>query len=191
MVESAVRGGVDIVQYRNKTKPIPAQIEEAGRLKEMLDRYGVPLIINDYSKVAYMTKAAGLHLGQDDVLRTPISAAREFLPTQWIGVSTHSLEQAKAAADAGAAYIGFGPIFASSSKPSVAPIVGPVQIRALQLSVPIPVFPLGGITCENLDTVLAAGAHRVAVISAILGADDPEDAARRFKTCLDKKSAER
>lgn len=185
-VESAVRGGVDLVQYRSKTKSIAEQIEEAGRLKEHLDRHGVPLIINDHSKVAYHIKASGVHLGQSD---QPILEVRAFLPTAWIGVSTHSIEQAKAAADAGATYIGFGPVFSTSTKTSgISPVVGPVQIRPLQLSVPIPVFPIGGITLENLETVLAAGAHRVSVISAILAAPDPERAARAFKVQLDKKS---
>lgn len=184
-VESAVRGGVDLVQYRNKTKSIPEQIEEAGRLKERLDRLGVPLIINDHSKVAWHTHAAGVHLGQSD---PPIREVRAFLPTAWIGLSTHSLEQARSAADAGATYIGFGPIFPSATKTSGASaVVGPVQIRPLQLSVPVPVFPIGGITLENAKTALAAGAHRLAVISAILAAPDPEQAARRFKELLDKK----
>lgn len=178
---------MDLVQYRNKTKPIAEQVEEAGQLKEMLDRRGVPLIINDHSKVAYHIKAAGVHLGQGDM---PILEVRAFLPTAWIGVSTHSIEQAKSAADAGATYVGFGPIFQTSTKTSgVWPIVGPVQIRPLQLTVPIPVFSIGGITLENVDTVLAAGAHRIAVISAILAAPDPEAAARELRNRLDKKSA--
>ena len=183
---------MDLVQYRNKTLSIPEQAEEAGCLKERLDRLGVPLIINDHSKVAYLTKAAGVHLGQGD---QAIAGARAFLPTAWIGVSTHSLEQAKAAADAGATYIGFGPIFESRTKPKdplrPSPVVGPVQIRPILLSVPIPVFPIGGITLSTIDTVLAAGAHRVAVISAILSAPDPEEAARELKVRLDKKSAGR
>ena len=188
-VEAAVRGGVDMVQYRNKTKSIPEQIEEAGRLKERLDRHGVPLIVNDHSKVAHAIKATGVHLGQTD---QPILQVRAFLPTAWIGISTHSIEQAKSAADAGATYIGFGPIFSSSTKISGAsPTVGPVQIRPLQLSVPIPVFPLGGVTLDNIDIVLAGGAHRVAVISAILASDDPEGAARSFKDRLDKKTSGR
>ncbi len=185
-VEAAVRGGVDLVQYRNKTKSIADQIEEAGQLKERLDRHGVPLIINDHSKVAYHTKAAGVHLGQTD---QPILEVRAFLPTAWIGLSTHSIEQARAAADAGATYVGFGPVFSTSTKTSgTSQVVGPVLIRPLQLSVPIPVFPIGGITLENLGTVLDAGAHRVAVVSAILAAPDPEQASRAFKVQLDKKS---
>lgn len=188
-VEAAVRGGVDLVQYRNKTKSIPDQIEEAGRLKERLDRLGVPLIINDHSKVAHHIQAAGVHLGQTD---QPILEVRAYLPTAWIGVSTHSIEQAKAAADAGATYIGFGPMFATATKTSgLSPVVGPVQLRALQLSVPVAVFPIGGITLDNVDTLLAAGAHRVALISAILAATDPELAARSFKERLDKKRAGR
>ena len=186
-MESAVRGGVDLVQYRNKTAPITEQIEEAGRLKERLDRYGVPLIINDHSKVAHHVKAAGVHLGQGD---QPVVEARAFLPTAWIGLSTHTIEQARKAADAGATYIGFGPIYATATKRTgLSPAVGPVQIRAVLLSVPIPVFPLGGITLDTVDEVLAAGAHRIAVISAILAAPDPERAARVFKERLDKKSS--
>lgn len=177
---------MDIVQYRNKTKSIPEQIEEAGALKDRLDRLGVPLIINDHSKVAYHVKAAGVHLGQTD---QTILEVRSFLPTAWIGVSTHSLEQAKSAAAAGATYIGFGPVFSTSTKIKNAwPVVGPVQIRPLQLSVYIPVFPIGGISLDTVDTLLAAGAHRLAVASAILAAPDPEKAAREFKLRLDKKS---
>lgn len=180
---------MDIVQYRNKTKSIPDQIEEAGRLKEMLDRHGVPLIINDHSKVAWRVKAAGLHLGQTD---QSILEARAFLPTAWIGVSTHSVDEAKAAADAGATYVGFGPIFPTGTKKQgLRPVVGPALIRPLQLTVPIPVFPIGGITLETLDAALAAGASRAAVLSAILAAPDPEGAARNFKERLDKKSRAR
>lgn len=188
-VEAAVRGGVDIVQYRNKTKTIPEQVEEAGRLKEILDRLNVPLIINDHSKVAYLIKAAGVHLGQGD---QPVSAVRAFLPTEWVGVSTHSMDQARSAADAGATYIGFGPIFSTATKQSnLAPIVGTTLIRPVQMAVPVPIFHLGGITLENLDSVLDAGAHRVAVISAILAASDPERAARSFKERLDNKKSKR
>lgn len=182
-----MRGGVDLVQYRNKTKPAAEQIEEAGALKERLDRLGVPLIINDHSKVAYHVKAAGVHVGQTD---QTILEVRSFLPTAWIGVSTHSLEQARSAAAAGATYIGFGPIFSTSTKTKgIWPVVGPVQIRPLQLSVPIPVFPIGGITLDTVDILLSAGAHRLAVASAILAAPDPEKAAREFKLRLDKKSS--
>ncbi len=184
-VESAVRGGVDIVQYRNKSKSIPEQIEEAGRLKERLDRHGVPLIINDHSKVAHAVRAAGVHLGQSD---QPVSEVRAWLPTAWIGLSTHSLDQARDAVSAGATYIGFGPIFSTATKKSdLSPVVGTAQLRALQEIAPLPVFSLGGITIGNVEDVLAAGASRVAVSSAILAAPDPELAAREFKERLDKK----
>ncbi|MBI4178763.1 thiamine phosphate synthase [bacterium] len=190
-VEAAVRGGVDLVQYRNKTKPIEEQADEAGRLKERLDRMNVPLIINDHSKVAYLTGSAGLHLGQEDAL---ISEARRFLPTQWIGLSTHTPEQARRAAAAGAAYIGFGPIFHARTKsagpgnPKSWPPVGCALLRTVLLANPaLPIFPIGGIDETTVDEVLKAGATRLAVCGAILGARDPEAAARAFRTRLDKK----
>ncbi len=188
-VEAAVRGGVDLVQYRNKSRPVPEMVEEAGRLKERLDRLGVPLIVNDHSKVAYQIHAAGVHLGQSD---QPIQEVRAYLPTAWIGLSTHTLDQARSAAAAGATYIGFGPVYSSTTKKQTRwPPVGAIQIRPLQLAVQIPVFPIGGITIDTADSVLAAGAHRLAVISAILAADDPERAARAFRDRLDKKKSGR
>jgi len=140
--------------------------EEIHALTEPL---GVPLILNDYPELLRDVPAEGAHVGQDDmsVAEARAAAGRPVL----IGKSTHSLAQARAAAEEGADYIGFGPLFATPTKPG-RPAIGLEDIRTAYADVDVPVFCIGGIKNENLPEVLAAGAQRIVIVSGWLKADD-------------------
>jgi thiamine-phosphate pyrophosphorylase len=176
-----LRGGADLIQLRGKKE----SIAELGRLAEKLHRLtsaaGVPLIINDHPEIARDIALEGLHLGQDDLA---IAAAREIVRRDcWIGKSTHSLDQAIAAAAEGADYLGFGPLFATPTKPDYAPI-GTADIRRVHELVQVPTFCIGGIKLGNLSAVLAAGAKRVVIVSGLLQSKDVAAATRAAKELL-------
>lgn len=181
VAEDLIRGGADLIQLRGKKE----SIEELTRLAEKLHRLtsaaGVPLIINDHPEIARDVPLEGLHLGQDDVA---IAAAREIVRRNcWIGKSTHSVSQANAAVVEGADYIGFGPIFATPTKPDYPPI-GTDNLRRVHELVTIPIFCIGGIKLHNLGAVLAAGAKRVVVVSGLLQNKDIAAATRAAKELL-------
>lgn len=166
--------GVGVLQLRLKDA-------SAALLLAVLDEVrlhrppGTLLIVNDRLDVALAGGADGVHLGQDDL---PLAAARRCCPPGFlIGVSTHSESQAAAAAAHGADYIGFGPVFATTSKHNPDPVVGVERLRAVCARSPIPVVAIGGITPERLPELIAAGAHAVAIISAINRAPDVRGAA--------------
>jgi thiamine-phosphate pyrophosphorylase len=145
----------------------------------------VPFIINDHPEIARSVRAEGVHLGQDDL---PIAEAREIVgPDCLVGKSTHSVDQAIRAFFEGADYIGFGPIFATSTKPDYAP-VGLGEIRKVHDAVRIPIFCIGGIKLENLPEVIAAGARRVVIVSGLLLANDIALYARSAKELLNRPS---
>lgn len=174
-------GGVDIVQLRAKDAP-PATVESLAQLlRPALDEAGVPLIINDHPAIAARVGAAGAHVGQDDL---PVAAARRLAGGRAIiGKSTHGLAQAVAAATESPDYIGFGPLFATPTKPAYRP-VGLADIRPVQAAVAVPVFCIGGIKRENLARVIAAGARRVVIVSGILQAPDIAAYCRAVKALL-------
>jgi thiamine-phosphate pyrophosphorylase len=176
-----LRGGADLIQLRGKKE----SIAELGRLAEKLHRLtsaaGVPLIINDHPKIARDIALEGLHLGQDDLA---IAAAREIVRRDcWIGKSTHSLDQAIAAAAEGADYLGFGPLFATPTKPDYVPI-GTADIRRVHELVQVPTFCIGGIKLGNLSAVMAAGATGVVIVSGLLQSKDVAAATRAAKELL-------
>lgn len=164
-------GGIDILQLRAKDTA-ETIIAEIGRAIMPLARAaGVPLIINDYPQLAADLDADGVHLGQDD---GDLNAARAIVgPGKIVGRSTHSPSQARAARDEGADYIGFGPLFATPTKPG-RPAIGVDDIAAVheELGGDIPIYCIGGIKLENAREVLAAGARRLVIVSGILQADD-------------------
>jgi thiamine-phosphate pyrophosphorylase len=180
-----INGGVDIIQLRAKG----CDAEEIATLAEELHRItstgDVPLVINDRAEIAQRTEAEGVHVGQDDI---SIAQARKIAGSRcFVGRSTHSLEQAKEAALEGADYIGFGPLFATPTKPDYTPI-GLDHIQAVHAAVSVPIFCIGGIKLENLPSVLAAGARRVVIVSGLLCASDIAQYARAAKELLDRKS---
>ena len=176
-----IRGGADLIQLRGKKESVEALTHLAEKLHRLTSSAGVPLIINDHPEIARDVALEGLHLGQDDLA---IAAAREIIGRDcWIGKSTHSLAQATAAVAEGPDYIGFGPLFATPTKPDYAPI-GIDEIRRVHELVQLPIFCIGGIKVANLPAVLAAGAKRVVIVSGLLQSDDVAGATRAAKALL-------
>src|SRR5215472_8944342 len=158
IVEQMIEGGIDLIQLRGKEKSISELMEVSAELHELAVQSFTPLIVNDYAEIARQVPVEGVHVGQDD---DPIEivrqkAAREIL----VGKSTHSLEQAHSAQREGADYIGFGPIFATPTKPDY-PGIGLHNIRRVHAEVNLPIFCIGGINIDNLQSVMDAGARRV------------------------------
>jgi thiamine-phosphate pyrophosphorylase len=182
---SLVRGGVDLLQLRAKDRA-PDEIEElASGLQTVTRKAGVPLIVNDHPAIARSVGAEGVHLGQDDL---SIAEARAIVgPDCAIGKSTHSLDQAIRAFYEGANYIGFGPLFATPTKPDYSPI-GLDHIPKVHEAVRIPIFCIGGIKLDNLPKVIEAGAQRVVIVSGLLQAGDIGAYARAAKALLNRKS---
>ena len=177
MARQMVAGGVDILQLRAKNLLAPDIVALAVEVQPVTAAAGVPLIINDYPWLVERCGADGAHVGQDD---GPLVAARAKAGAgKLIGRSTHSLEQARAARDEGADYLGFGPLFATPTKPDYRPI-GLEDIARVHAEITDrPIFCIGGIKLENLPAVIAAGARRVVIVSGILLADDVAAYARR------------
>jgi thiamine-phosphate pyrophosphorylase len=144
---------------------------------------GVSFVVNDRADVATLCDASGVHVGQEDI---GVEAARTLVgPEKWVGVSTHNLEQFRAAAATSADYIAVGPVFATSSKANPDPVVGTALVRQVRKLTDKPVVAIGGITLENAGDVVAAGADSVAVISDILRAHDPGSRARQYIDLLE------
>jgi thiamine-phosphate pyrophosphorylase len=176
-----IDGGVDIIQLRAKKESVVGITAIARELRSITTSSDVPLVINDYAQIARDVGADGVHVGQDDLA---IVEVRKILgPYGLIGKSTHSLEQATAAQNEGADYIGFGPLFATPTKPDYTPI-GLEDIRTAHELVRLPIFCIGGIKLENLARVIAAGAKRVVIVSGLLQAADAAEYARTAKTLL-------
>lgn len=169
MTRKLIAGGVDILQLRAK-KLEKREIETLAREMLPITRdAGVPLVINDHLDVAAEVGSEGVHIGQDD---GSVAAARSVVgPACFVGKSTHSLDQAVAAQAEGADYIGFGPLYATGTKPDYTPI-GLADITEVHRRVTVPIFCIGGVNPARLTEVLAAGARRVVIVSAFLLAED-------------------
>ena len=175
VVEQMIEGGVDLIQLRGKNKSMGELVDLATELHELAAKFSTPVIVNDYAEIARAAPVEGVHVGQDDdsIEIARQKAGREIL----IGKSTHSLEQARAAQTEGADYIGFGPIFSTPTKPDYAPI-GLENIKRVHEEVNLPIFCIGGINIDTLQSVLDAGAKRVVMVSALLKAHNVVDYAR-------------
>lgn len=177
IAERALKGGLRIIQLREKEMPERELLSVALRLREITRRWGTLFIINDHVDIARASDADGVHLGQDDL---PVYVAREILgDKKIIGVSTHSIEEAVQAQSSKADYIGFGPIFHTETKNSSTPL-GTDIIRDLKKKIYIPVVAIGGINLDNLPDVINAGADAVAVISAIARSGNIAETVKRF-----------
>ncbi len=171
VVAAAARGGVGAVQLREKDLSARELYDLGACLQEVLSPYRVPLLINDRLDVALALHAAGVHLAGHSL---PTRTARSMLgPDKLLGVSTHSLDAAHQAAEEGADFVVFGPVFATPSKLAYGPPQGLSQLAAVVRDVSIPVLAIGGITPVNLPQVQQTGAHGVAMIRAVLAAPDP------------------
>lgn len=176
LLRAALRGGVDVVQLREKSGDERA-IVRAGRVfRRLCDAYDALFVVNDRPDLALACAADGVHLGQDD---GDVSAARELVGDDLlIGLSTHSAEQIEAAR--GVDYIAVGPVHATPTKPEYAP-VGTALVAYAAEHAHVPFFAIGGIDPSNVAEVVAAGAERIAVVRAIQDAADPGEAARLLR----------
>ncbi len=180
---AAVRGGVSVVQLRDKTATDAAMVAQARALKGLLAPLGVPLIVNDRLEVALAAGADGLHLGQEDM--APGAARRALGPEAILGVSAGDAAEAKIADPAVVDYVGVGPVYLTGSKADAGAAIGLEGLRALAALLAPPVVAIGGIQAGNAAEVMACGVQGVAVVSAICGARDPEAAARALRRCID------
>lgn len=179
-------GGSDLIQLRAKNE----SLEETRRLAEAIlpvtEKNGVRLVINDHYQLAAELGAPIAHVGQEDFFDNGHQHVRELKPagsSLEIGISTHAPEQAQRAIDAGADYVAIGPIYPTGTKPTAKPVTLEYVKWAAQ-NVKVPWFAIGGINLQNLDDVLAAGAVRICVVSAILNALDVAKACQDFKMRL-------
>lgn len=179
IVEEAVQGGVTLVQLREKKSTGKCFYEKAKKLKELLARYEVPLIINDRVDVALAVHADGVHVGQKDL---PLSAVRKIVPDHMIvGVSVSNSEEAKEAELSGANYIGVGAVFPTGTKDD-AKVLPEGMLETIASSVSIPSVAIGGIKLHNLPTLLNKKIAGAAIVSGIMAARDPKQAAKEFRT---------
>ncbi|MEW6002340.1 MAG: thiamine phosphate synthase [Nitrospirota bacterium] len=168
MALKVLNSGAKWIQYRDKERSRREVYGEALKLRRLTEDFKAVLVVNDHADIALAVDAEGVHLGQEDL---PLKEARKIMGTdKIIGISTHSLEEAVKAEEDGADYIGFGPIFHTTTKDAGRPR-GTDLLREIKRQIKIPVVAIGGINIENVRSVLEAGADAVAVASAILGKD--------------------
>lgn len=177
-IEDALRGGVTIVQLREKNLDEAAFVAEAIQVRDLCHRYRVPLIINDNVEVALKSGADGVHVGVEDA---PVAEIRSRVPAGFlVGATCKTVEQAKAAERAGADYIGVGAVFPSPTKQNAIRITN-AQLKEICSAVSIPAVAIGGITRENAAQLKGGGMAGIAVVSAIFGASDIRAAAEELK----------
>jgi thiamine-phosphate pyrophosphorylase len=177
LLAAVIDGGCRMVQLREKEWPSGRVLPLAERLRARCRAAGTTFIVNDRVDLALAVEADGVHLGQDDL---PARLARPLLrPGMILGVSTHSVAQARAAQTDGADYVAVGSMFATRSKAEFE-LVGPNLLRKLRGEIRVPLIGIGGITHDNVEEVIRAGADGVAVISAVGAAHDPRAASSRF-----------
>ncbi|KAJ5151208.1 uncharacterized protein N7482_010460 [Penicillium canariense] len=187
VVDEALKGGVTIVQYRDKTSDTGVLIATAKKLHQITQKYGVPLLINDRVDVALAVGAEGVHLGQDDMR---FEAAKKLLPKDAIiGISTSSVEEAQKAIDDGADYLGIGTLFATPTKTNTKSVIGTAGTQAILSAISdssVGTVAIGGINHSNVQRVLyqskfpKKGLDGVAIVSAIIAAEDPKASAEKF-----------
>ncbi|WP_426415952.1 thiamine phosphate synthase [Aestuariirhabdus sp. LZHN29] len=182
-VEQALRGGAALVQYRDKSPHTERRLKQASQLKQLCDRYSVPLLINDDLALARACDAAGVHLGQgDSKLR---QARAELGPEAIIGITCHdSLSLALEAQQAGASYVAFGRFFPSLTKPDAPSAPLDLLVRA-RSQLQLPLVAIGGITVDNAGQVISRGADAIAVVHHLFSSSDIEQRARDLNSTFD------
>ncbi len=190
IIDALSLGGVaerSIVQIREKSMPDRQLLEHARRVRRMTRERGILLIVNDRPDLAVLCDADGVHVGQDEL---GVRETRQIAgPNRLVGVSTHTIEQARNAVDDGADYIGVGPVFTSKTKPFEA-FAGLEFVRQVAAEIDVPWYAIGGISDENIGDVIATGATRVAVCHSLCGADDPATTADRILSQLTQTQTE-
>ena len=189
IVAAALAGGATAIQLRDKSSSTLAQVELGRALRRLTAAAGALLLVNDRVDVAHAIEADGVHLGPDDL---PVAAARAILgPRAIVGGSSGNLEElARSLAD-GVDYLGVGPMYPTVSKSDAGPAIGPGGLATIRQATELPIVGIGGIDAANLGPVFEAGADGVAIISAIVGADEPAAATRRVRAAVDAALAER
>jgi len=178
----AIRGGAKVIQLRDKVHSKRELLTIAQELRNLCAEQDVLFIMNDYLDVALAVDADGLHVGQDDL---PVKEARRLLPIDRIlGCSARTVDKAAIAQSEGADYIAVGAMYPTSSK-ETAEVVGLERLKQIRQAVTLPLVAIGGINASNVSEVLTAGADSVAVISAVLGAEDAEGATRRIVNMIE------
>lgn len=182
IVEQAVLGGVTMVQLREKDTSTLDFLNKAVALKKLLTPYGIPLIINDRLDIALAADADGLHIGQSDM---PYHIARQILGyDKIIGLSVETIAQAEEANLLDVDYIGLSPVFSTNTKTDINTPLGLEGIATIASFSCHPMVAIGGINVENTPSILKAGAHGVAVVSAIVSADDVKAATQQLKEVI-------
>ena len=180
---AALDGGATVIQLRDKTASTRVLVEEGLALRGLTRERGALLIVNDRVDVALAVEADGAHVGQDDM---PVESARRLLgPNRILGVSAATLEEAQEAVAGGANYLGVGPIFSSLGKADAGPATGIHLLTELAQRYAVPLVAIGGITAENAAEVVRAGACGVAVITAVVYAEDITAASRQLRLAVE------
>ncbi|PDY55340.1 thiamine phosphate synthase [Bacillus toyonensis] len=187
ILKEALDGGVTLFQFREKGEGALTgedRVRFAKKLQALCKEYGVPFIVNDDVELAIELDADGVHVGQDD---EGITSVREKMGNKIIGVSTHTIEEAKWAIENGADYLGVGPIFPTSTKKDTKAVQGTKGLAHFrEQGITVPIVGIGGITIENTATVIEAGADGVSVISAISLADSAYESTKRLAEEVNK-----
>ncbi|MCI8983977.1 MAG: thiamine phosphate synthase [Hungatella sp.] len=177
-VEAALRGGVTCVQLREKDLDEALFLQEARELRGLCRQYKVPFIVNDNVDIAIACKADGVHVGQEDLAAGEVR--RRIGDEMILGVSVHTVEEARQAVRDGADYLGLGAVFPTSTKPDADPMSREI-LRAICDAVDVPVVAIGGINRDNLLRLAGSGVDGVALVSAIFSAEDVEGACRDLR----------
>jgi thiamine-phosphate pyrophosphorylase len=189
LVGKAIRGGAKCIQLREKTADTRCFLELARTLRKVTRAEGATFIVNDRIEIALEVEADGVHLGQEDL---PLAVARRFSKgSLLIGISTHNPTQALAAQAGGADYVNLGPVFQTQTKGAPVTPVGIELIRELVSRLTVPFTTMGGIHLENVESVILAGADRIAVVSEVMAADDPEVASRKLLEAIHRAKEKR
>jgi len=178
-VESAeilLKAGIEIIQYREKNASTRRMLQDAIDIKKICKEYGAIFIVNDRLDIAIASDADGVHLGQEDM---PIEIAKRMFPGKIIGISVSNVNETIEAQEKGANYLGAGSIFPTGTKKD-SEVIGIDMLRNIMNVARIPVYAIGGITLENLDIIKRCNVRGVAVISAILNAENPFETAKEF-----------
>jgi len=182
VVEKALSGGATAIQLRDKHLTTRELIKVGDNIRKLTRQYDALFLVNDRLDIALAVEADGVHLGQEDM---PLWSCRELVgPDFIIGISARTVEQAREAEKGGADYLGSGPVYATSTKEDSGPVLGLQGLAEICHAVSLPVLGIGGIEAPQSGKVLQAGAAGVAVVSAVVSAEDPAEASREFRKVM-------
>ena len=185
-LDAVIKGGAHIIQLRDKLADKDQYRKKALRFREKTREHGILLILNDHADIAAEVDADGIHLGQDDL---SVAQARELLPDKIIGVSTHNPEEARAAQAAGADYVNIGPIYQTQTKEGISYFLGPEKIRQISRDLIIPFTVMGGIKKSHIPELVACGAEKIALVTAVSKANNMNQAVKELRDLINNEKA--